>query len=444
MKKIKILIVLIVALVGFNSCEKDELVFTAQEPGEFSFTNSFLDEYVLTSNTTGNIGERFTWNSANFDVPTAVAYDLQSSLTEDFAEVNVVGSTSNNDIAVTIGQLLSMANALGLDGDPDSEAPNTGQVYFRLRAYIANNTLESFSIPQAMTLVISEETGGGGSSIMPSDWGVVGSGYNNWGAFTDGAFYTTSTADEIVSYVTLVDGEIKFRLNNDWGTNYGDDGGDGTLEADGANIPVTAGTYKITVNTANNTYTIVPFSFGIVGSGYNDWGAAGPDAKVYYDYTSDTWKVGVKLLDGEVKIRLNNDWGTNYGDTGGDGTLDQDGDNIPVTAGYYLLTVDLNNLTYTLESADVWGVVGSGYNNWGATPDFSLTQLNADTVVGDIVTLIDGEVKFRVNNDWGLNYGDSGADGTLDQDGDNIAVTAGQYRVAINLLDNTYSLNKIQ
>ena len=28
--------------------------------------------------------------------------------------------------------------------------------------------------------------------------------------------------------------------------NYGDNGGDGTLEQDGANIPATAGTYKIT------------------------------------------------------------------------------------------------------------------------------------------------------------------------------------------------------
>lgn len=443
MKNFKIILVLIAAIISFNSCEKDELVFTAKAPGEFTFTNTFLSEYVLTSTTSANIGERFTWESQSFEAPTAVTYELQGSVLGDFTDMTVIGSTSGNDLAVTVGKLLSMANEAGLDNDPNSDNPNTGDVYFRLRAYSGNNAIETLSSVQTLTLVLPEIVDNGGSGVSVSNWGVVGSGYNNWGAFADGAFYTTSDADVIVSYVTLVDGEIKFRLDNDWGTNYGDDGGDGTLEADGANIAVTAGIYKITVNTSSNTYTIEPFSFGIVGSGYNNWGSDGPDAKVYYDYTSDTWKAGVKLLDGEIKIRLNNDWGTNYGDDGADGTLDLDGANIAVTAGHYLLTVDLNAGTYTLEAADVWGVVGSGYNDWGATPDFSLTALNTETVVGDIVTLIDGEIKFRVNNDWGVNYGDNGT-GVLEADGGNIAVTAGLYRVVINLTDNTYALNKIQ
>ena len=294
-----------------------------------------------------------------------------------------------------------------------------------------------------------------------SDWGVVGSGYNDWASAQggpDGVFYSTDDPNVIVSYVSLATGEIKFRLNNDWGTNYGDDGADGTLEQNGANIAVTAGTYKITVNKSALTYTIEPYSWGIVGSGYNNWGGpmdhdnnpatpdeVVPDAKFYYDPTSDTWKVGVKLLDGEIKVRLNNDWGTNYGASGS--TLVQDGPNIAVTAGFYLMTIDLNNGTYSLVPANVWGVVGSGYNNWACDtciPDFRLTQINSDTIVGNIVTLIDGEIKFRINSDWGTNYGDNGADGTLDQDGSNIAVSAGQYRVVIDLVSNTYKLYKVQ
>lgn len=297
-----------------------------------------------------------------------------------------------------------------------------------------------------------------------SDWGVVGSGYNNWGAFADGAFYGTDDPNVIVSYVTLVAGEIKFRQNNSWDApniNYGDDGADGTLDQNGANIAVTAGTYKITLNINALTYTLEPYSWGIVGSGYNNWAQPMdhdnnpatpditlPDAKFYYDPTSDTWKAGVKLVDGEIKVRLNNDWGTNYGASGS--SLVQDGPNIPVTAGHYLMTIDLNNNTYSLQSANVLGVVGSGYNDWACAtcvPDFSLTQINSDTIVGDIVTLIDGEIKFRQNNSWdapNINYGDNGADGTLDQDGANIVVTAGQYRVVIDLVSNTYKLNKVQ
>ena len=336
--------------------------------------------------------------------------------------------------------------------DPNLVNANDNDNNFK---FIGTNGLYNLRIDTAnKTITLSDPVFG--PSI--SDWGVVGSGYNNWGAFADGAFYSTDDPNVIVSYVTLVTGEIKFRLNNDWGTNYGDNGADGTLDQDGSNIAVTAGTYKITVNKSTLNYTIEPYSWGIVGSGYNNWGnpmdndnnpdtpdVVVPDAKFYYDPTSDTWKVGVKLVDGEIKVRLNNDWGTNYGASGS--SLVQDGPNIAVTAGYYTMTIDLNNSTYSLVAANVWGVVGSGYNNWACDtciPDFRLTQINSDTILGDIVTLIDGEIKFRVNSDWGTNYGDNGADGTLDQDGSNIAVTAGQYRVVIDLVSNTYKLNKVQ
>ena len=198
------------------------------------------------------------------------------------------------------------------------------------------------------------------------------------------------------------------------------------------------------MNLNDNTYTMEPFSWGIVGSGYNDWGNDGPDAKFYYDYTTDTFKVGVKLIDGEIKFRLNNDWGTNFGDTGADGTLEDGGDNLIVTAGFYNITLDFNNNVYTMEAGDVFGIVGSGYNDWGATPDYSFTQVQPDVYMAEIVTMLDGEIKFRVNEDWGTNYGDTGADGTLDDGGDNIAVAAGLYRVKMDVANGTYELNKIQ
>lgn len=443
MKKIKILLVIIVAILGFNSCEKDELVFTAQEPSDtFSFTNTFLDQYILTTATASNIGERFTWDSVSFDTPTAVSYDLEGSISQDFSNISVTKSTSGNEVAVKISDLMTLATEAGLDNDPDTENPNTGTVYFRLKAYSGNDAIQTISAVQALTLVLPEIVNNSGSGISVSTWGVVGSGYNNWGAFDDAPFYTTSSPGVLVAYVTLVDGEIKFREDNDWGVNLGDDGS-GTLVQDGGNIAVTAGTYKITLDTNDNTYAIEAYSWGVVGSGYNNWGADGPDAKFYYDYTTDTFKIGVKLIDGDVKFRLNNDWGVNLGDNNADGNLQQDGANIAVTAGYYVISLDINNNTYTMETGDVWGVVGSGYNNWGADgPDFSLTEVNPGIVVGDIVTLIDGEIKFRVNEDWGVNLGDT--DGVLVQDGGNIPVTAGDYRIMFNLNDGSYQVNKIQ
>ncbi len=444
MKKIYLIILTIFTVVTFNSCVEDDGVqFIAQPPAEFGFTNSFLTEYTLVPSAANNIGERFTWAEADFDIPTNVSYELQYSITGDFTDTQSIGTTTDNEMVVTIGQLLAIAEEAGLDSDPNTENPNTGTIYFRVRAFAgaADSTTEVFSEPVGLNVFLPEVIEGSGVEI--STWGVVGSGYNNWGAFEDAPFYTTDQANVLVAYVTLVDGEIKFRENNDWGNNLGDDGADGTVEADGANISVSAGDYKIVLDLNNNTYTMEAFSWGIVGSAYNDWGSAGPDAKTYYDYTTDTFKVGVKLLDGEFKFRFNNDWGNNLGDNGADGTVEPDGDNIVVTAGYYLVTLDLNNNTYSVEAANLWGIVGSGFNDWGnAGPDFLLTEVNPGIWVGEIVNLLDGEIKFRVNEDWGNNLGDDGTDGTLEGDGANIPTTAGRYRVKLDLNDNTYKLNQ--
>ena len=53
---------------------------------------------------------------------------------------------------------------------------------------------------------------------------------------------------------------------------------------------------------------------------------------------------------------------------------------------------------------------------------------------------MDGEIKFRANNDWGLNYGDSGADGIIDQDGDNIPSAAGPARIWLDTNTGEYSV----
>ena len=458
MKKLSVLGLFIFALISFNSCEtEDDVVFTTQDPEGFVFTNSILDNYVLAPGTSSNLGERFTWGTADFGVPTNTTYELQSSISGDFTDANVVSSTNSNEIAMTIGQMMTVAAEAGLDNDPDSPAPNTGSFSVRLRAYAGDNggASDAFSNSLVINVELLESTGGGGSGIMPAVWGVVGSGYNDWGgAGPDGQFYTTDQADVFVAYVTLISGEIKFRANNDWNDplgDFGDDGADGTLDAGGSNIAVTAGTYKITLDLSNNTYSLDEYSYGIVGSGYNDWGNDGPDAKFYYDYTTNTFKVGVQLLDGEIKFRANNDWNDplgDFGDTNADGTLDGGGDNIAVTAGHYTVTLDFVNNTYTIVEDDIWGVVGSGYNDWGGDgPDFALTQIQPGLYSGDIAVLVNGEVKFRANNDWnsGLgDYGDSGNDGTIDAGGDNIAVDAGSYRVTLNVNEGTYMLNKIQ
>lgn len=104
------------------------------------------------------------------------------------------------------------------------------------------------------------DTGALNSQIGPvSQWGLVGSAtVNSWDG-PDMSMYE-SGADQYAIYANLVAGEMKFRENNSWdppNINLGDNDTDGTLEPGGANIPVPSdGLYYITLNTANNTYTI--------------------------------------------------------------------------------------------------------------------------------------------------------------------------------------------
>jgi hypothetical protein len=55
------------------------------------------------------------------------------------------------------------------------------------------------------------------------------------------------------------DAESKFRENMDWSANWGSaDFPTGTGEDNGANIPVTAGTYDVTFDYSTKAYTFTP------------------------------------------------------------------------------------------------------------------------------------------------------------------------------------------
>jgi len=352
----------------------------------------------------------------------------------DFATVAEVGTVTNMfNLSVTNSGLNNAAIDAGIPVE------GTGDLDLRVKASymdLDQNMVEVYSEVRTFTMTTYLSV-----LDLSTTWGVVGSAANDWGnGGPDLPFWETGTSGVIAAYVSLIDGEIKFRENNMWGTDYGDSDGDGILDQNANNnIAVSAGDYKITIDLNDLSYTIEPFSLGIVGSAFNNWGAS-PDFMLQYDQYSDTFRGIATLLDGEMKFRMNNDWGQdNWGDANADGILDMDPDNnISVTAGIYIVIVDLNTLEYSLEEIqNVWGLVGSAFNNWGATPD---AQFNRDwskpfndAWILENVTLLDGEFKIRPNNTWGNDYGDATGDGILDQDSNNnIAVTAGNYTIELD------------
>jgi hypothetical protein len=87
------------------------------------------------------------------------------------------------------------------------------------------------------------------------NWGIIGSAtVTGWDSDTN-LDYNLNTKSYSIT-MDMVVGEYKFRLDDGWSTNFGDDGNNGTLDSNGANIPISvAGRYEIKVDFNTKLYT---------------------------------------------------------------------------------------------------------------------------------------------------------------------------------------------
>ena len=412
----------------FYSCDDVERVY--YNDGAETVLTLSDDNLVLNEENAANEILTLTWTQPDFGFSAAALYSIQIDVQGgDFSNPQIISVGGSLDKTFTVDEL--NAKLLSLSMLPNEEGVASFRIKATLSEYqeIYSNTVNISVTPYSSLLDLSTSLGVVGSAT-PGGWGNEN--------ILDLPFYSTATTNVYVAYVTLRNGEIKFRNNNDWSENWGDDGLDGTLDSYGANIAVSAGTYKIEVNFSSMTYTMEEYSWGFVGSATtNGWG--GPDMMFHYNSFQDDWRAVVTLGDGEVKFRFNNDWAINYGDDGADGSMEANGANINVSAGHYLVTMNLNTQSYTMEAMDVWGLVGSATaNGWDGPndkfiPDFGINE-GYYYINGAVLT--DGEIKVRQNDAWGVNYGDDGNDGTLELNGANIPVSAGTYNITLNFAAN--------
>jgi hypothetical protein len=139
---------------------------------------------------------------------------------------------------------------------------------------------------------------------------------------------------------------------------------------------------------------------------------------------------GLVKLDNTKPFTLRNpDTNTVYGATGG--ALAVNGAAIvPTDNGWHKLTVDTQALTYKIEAYMI-GLVGSATPNGWDSPD---QKMDYDAKTGTwriTINLVDGEIKFRLNDGWAWNLG--GAPNSLTVGGSNIAVTAGNYTIVLTI-----------
>jgi len=177
-----------------------------------------------------------------------------------------------------------------------------------------------------------------------------------------------------------------------------------------------------------------------VPGSYQGWNPADQNT-VIFSAKSDGKFEGFVFMKGntEFKYTVGPSWDLNYGDDGADGSLDKGGANITATKeGIYKLNVNINSLKHE-RLLTSWGLIGSATpNGWDSDQD--LIYDAASNTLKITLNLKVGDIKFRANDDWGLNLGDDGANRSLEYGGANIAVSAeGRYTVELFLNKAVYS-----
>lgn len=360
MKKILKLSTLALLLIAGVSCENDDQKMASPSGGPELLTPLDGSSYVLDPAAGTNEVTTLVWNHADYSVQTEVNYDVEVALAgTDFATTVAGGSTTNRFVVWSHEALNTVALEAGL-------TPYTaGDLEVRIKSSLGSNA-EMVAYSNVITITITPYT-----TDLPKI--AVPGNHQGWSPPTAPLMASSGFGQtNFEGYISL-DGEFNFLRPKadgtfDWDGDSADWGDDGTfsgvlLNTGETNCTATAGYYWVKANTATLTYSITPITtWGIIGSATpGGWDSSTP---MTYNPTTKKWSIVVTLVDGEYKFRSNNIWNAGsvqynlggfqadkVGDDYAGESMSYGGANLVVTAGTYLVELDLSNpraYTYTL------------------------------------------------------------------------------------------------
>lgn len=217
----------------------------------------------------------------------------------------------------------------------------------------------------------------------------------------------------------------------------------------------------VSVTAAEKKYPMVY----VIGS-FNDW-ADGTTQELFDFDGKDAEYSGIVGFNGKAangfKVRgSETGWVNELGNWGLDGSIDPpaaESTEIPLisdggSSDIKILSNEFYNFTLVKGTPalkvnftfNTVGVIGTAVGGWDSDIDLTFDSVTQKFYAD--VTLVDGEMKFRANDAWDLNWGVSATgvvmtEGSLNGDG-NITVPAGNYRIYLNLnnpVDATFELN---
>ena len=326
---------LVATMVLFAACKKDMPIVTLDTSNptspKLSATESKIALLEARQNNTAVI---FNWTKANFNFDGSFKYTLQ------FAKAGTNFASPVNDAAGTdLTKSYSEKAFNNLILSLGIAAKTEGNVEVRLKSVLSDSVAPIYSNVYSMAV-----------TPYPIDqFMYVPGDYEGWDPAKGDIIRSANKDNVFEGYVYFAGGtgEFKFTDAPNWNNGiYGDatTGTSGNIASPGNNFKVTPpGYYKLNASLKNNTWSSTKVSWGLIGDAVpgTGWNS---DVDMTYDANSKTLKITIDLVAGGIKFRANDGWTINYGDTGADGSLEQDGANIAISAaGNYTITLDLHN-----------------------------------------------------------------------------------------------------
>ena len=198
---------------------------------------------IFTEENLGEVYEVLKWNKTQYGVQLSTNYIVEVDDNPDFSSAKNLGTTTGNQLSVTVETMNNAMLALGLPAFEEST------VHLRVRSAIngvESEPLYSGTIARSATTFQSSECG----SFCTV--GIIGDATpGGWDNDTDMRLADDTRVDkETWTTIIYLEGgkKVKFRSSDSWDTNWGDTAfPEGTGTAGGPDIPVsTTGYYKVT------------------------------------------------------------------------------------------------------------------------------------------------------------------------------------------------------
>lgn len=302
-------------LLVLASCKKDGDVVTVSSTGTTASTlTASTTTPVLTKATLTATSVTFTGTAPSYGYSAAVTNTLQFDLHSD----NFATTAKIKDVTLAAGVLTQTYNVQDFNNLLLAMGLPTGvsaQVDVRVKSSLSSTAGIVYS--NVVTLTVTP--------FALVSYVYVPGAYQGWNPATADSLQSATGNGVYTGIINFTAGNNQFLItpvknwNNKYATNdaasTGGTSSNYTVTYNGSNnfyAPTIAGWYQVTLNTNNNTITIVPANYySIIGDAALGWGT---DTDMKFDNGRQLWTVTTALTStGGYKVRRNHDWGTSYG-----------------------------------------------------------------------------------------------------------------------------------